>query len=280
MIIALTLWSYAAEPVAAQPITMNCADFLQLMFGGEDKPSQKYVLKIEKGADMDSPRGRIPTYNLRIDGFPKNKDFQIVSRNALGQTCIVMEGSSSDKGLITYTSPKDRPRKSQATCAPIFAGGFERGEPSQLLLVDLESGTTDAIFYVPYPSEPSRMGNLEVSMYWLGSNPPVHLFDVRNLIPGETFTTTLSTGNGSGSQKFVTPSGGAVSVFCNWLYPELPPKDASLEIERGGHKLIIQFPWIRKLANLPSPLLILTLDHSTTPREIEYAKICYLGSVL
>ncbi len=276
MTLASTSYSCAADLSNCPMLTPeNCAQFLQLLYGENEKPSEKYSLTITKGVDLPSKNGMIPTYFLRADGIPNGRKFKITHRNAVGRTIDVFEGAHLGDGKILRNGKGDAPI---GTCEPLIIGGFERGEPSQFLFLDLKEETTNAAFYLPYPVEPAFMDEMKVTMHYV--NPLGYLFDIENLMPGEKIYVKakgeLGEGDpGSMNRTFIASKSGKVSSLVLWKDSEIPNGNVSYKVRRGKDKLVIEFPWIRESDHLPAPLVIFTINHSPTVTETQLAKEVY-----
>ena len=272
LVTSLTLanYSYASDPLD-QPLIVpeTCSEFLQTVLGRQDRPSKEYSLTIEKGKDIYNKGKRIPTYHLRADGIPNGKKFQIANRNAMGKVTVVFEGVHLGKGQII------RKNHRRETCVPIVCGGFERGEPSQFLLLDPMDETTNAAFYLPYPVEPATMNGLRVTMHYVCNEPTAYLFDMENLHPGESVHITSASDSDSVASIFIASQSGKATCFVAWAGTETPSGEGSFEVRRASGTLAIKFPWLIKSSNLPSPLVVFTIGHEPTAQEIEYAREAY-----
>lgn len=267
LITTMTLanYSYASELLVPE----NCSEFLQSVLGGQDRPAKDYSLSIEKGKDIYNKGWRIPTYHLRADGIPNGRKFQIANRNAMGKITVVFEGVHLGDGkIMSKYGGID-------TCEPIVCGGFERGEPSQFLLVDLKNETTNATFYLPYPVEPATMGRLKVSMHYVYHDPEAYLFDMENLMPGERVHITSTSDSDSMDSTFIASKSGRATSFVAWVGSETPSGEGSFEVRKASGTLAIKFPWLRESSNLPEPLVIFTIGHAPTAKEIEFATEAY-----
>ncbi len=263
-----------ASCLLGNSITMpeNCSEFLQMLNGKDDRPSAEYFMALEKGVDISNKDQKIPTYHLRIDGIPKGKHFKIATRNAMGQILVVFEGVHLGNGTIVRKDNKP------GTCESLILGGFEQGEPSQILLLDSESKTTNAVFYLPYPNEPTIVDGLKVSMHYVCNKPTAYLFGMENLTPGEAvYITTKSDSDRRDSMFFASESGMATCLVAG-NSDEQPNGVGFFEARRKDSKLTIRFPWREELKKLPSSLVIFTVDHSPTVKEIELASKIYLNS--
>lgn len=278
LIMTLASASYScASGLSNDPmfIPENSAQFLQLLYGENEKPSEKYSLTITKGADFPSENGMIPTYFLRADGIPKGRKFKITLRKAVGTSIALFEGAHLGDGKILRNGKRDT---ATGTCAPLKIAGFERGEPSQFLFLDLKEKTTNTAFYLPYPVEPAFMDEMKVTMHYV--NPLGYLFDIENLLPREKIHVKakgeLGEGDpGSMNKTFIASKSGKVSSLVLWKDFEIPTGNVSYEVQRGKDKLVIEFPWIRESDHLPAPLVIFTINHSPTAKEIHLAKEAY-----
>jgi hypothetical protein len=261
----LANYSYASDLLMPE----NCSEFLQRLLGEQDRPAKAYSLTIEKGKDIFNKGWRIPTYHLRADGIPDGRKFQIANRNAMGKVTVVFDGVHLGDGKII------RKRGGMDTCEPIVCGGFERGEPSQFLLLDPKNETTNAAFYLPYPVEPATMDGLKVSMHHVCNDPEAYLFDMENLTPGERVRITSTSDSDSMDSTFIASNSGRATSFVAWVGTETPSGEGSFEVRRASGTLAIKFPWIRESSNLPSPLVIFTIGHAPTAKEIEFATEAY-----
>ncbi len=273
LITALTLtnYSYASDPGKAL-MPESCSEFLQLVLGGKDRPSNEYSLTIKKGKDMYSKGWRIPIYYLRADWIPNGRKFQIANRNAMGKVTVVFEGVHLGDGKIIHKYG------GIGTCGPIACGGFEKGEPSQFLLLDPKNETTNAVFYLPYPVEPAIMDGLRVSMHHVSNDPETYLFDMENLNPGERVHVTSTSDSDKMESDFIASTSGKATSLMAWVSTEIPSGEGSFEVSRASSTLAIKFPWKRISSNLPDPLVIFTIGHFPTDEEIEFAKKAYFGS--
>lgn len=235
----------------------SCSEYLQIIHGKKDVPCDSYAFSLVKGADLHKNGQRIPVFHLRADGIPVGKKFKIASRNARGQTLVVFEG-------VYFGDGKILPKLGMITnFAPILCGGFERGEPSQLLLLDEEKKTTNAVFYLPYPVEPALRDELKLNMYCADCNPLTYLFDIEGLTPGETVQ--------AGNIRFTAPDSGKAFAAMTWTKKELPKGEATFEVQRANGTLRMTFPWVPKLNNCPAPMIIFTIDRCPTAEEIKKA---------
>jgi hypothetical protein len=262
---ALASYSYASDLLAPE----NCAEFLQRVVGDLDRPAEAYSLTLKNGKDLFHGGWRIPTYYLRADGIPNGKKFQIANRNAMGKVTVVFEGTHLGDGKII------RKEGSVDTCEPIVCGGFERGEPSQFLLLDPKDKTTNAIFYLPYPVEPAIMNQFKVTMHYVCNDPEAYLFDMENLTPGERVYITSTSDSDSMNSTFIASTSGRATSFVAWVGTESPNGQGSFEVKRASGTLAINFPWRREPSHLPSPLVIFTIGHAPTAEEIQSATEVY-----
>ncbi len=267
--------SYASDSLNPPISTVeDCSGFLQMLHGEEDRPSEACSMTMEQGTDIYNKGRRIPTYHLRVDGIPNGQKFKIANRNALGKVVVVFEGLHLGDGKIIGKY------EGIGTCIPITIGGFGKGEPSQFLLLDPKAGTTNAVFYLPYPDEPATMNGLKVNMHYVSNCPPGYLFAIENLTPGERAYITAAGGGVSMDSTFIASESGKVASLVLWPKDEKPTGEGYFELRRASGTLAITFPWVRESANLPDPLVIFTIGHSPTVEEIKVAREAYFNTSL
>ena len=234
------------------------------LIGKNDNPSGIYSMSLTKGKEIKTfTKGAIPSYHLQISGLPKGKRFQIANRNAFGTVVTVFEGTYLEDGTI-FTEDK------VVTCESIVIGGFERGEPSEFLLIDPAAQTTDSVFYLPYPANSVSSDGIVVNRLIISHCPTAYLFGIENLIPGEEIFLRSTSGTKRVVSTLQAPVSGMVSSL---TFPETgePSGEAVFEIERGGRILRIAYPWVAEFSkiNLPFPPVILTIDRPPTDQEEE-----------
>ncbi len=242
----------------------TCSEVLQRVHGKKDKRSRKYSISLERNDfELNLFCGeKVPIFHLQVSGLPRNKKFQIVHRNALGIKTTVFDGVYLGGGKL----------QSETTFAPLRIGDFAVGEPSEFLLVDPEEKTTNAVFYLPFPAEPVVADGVKVSKFLVNINPVTYLFGIENLIPGEGIEMKAFSGQEVLICKGNAPASGNVTAA---VIPQTEQKsgEALLEIRRNAGTIRIKYLWEAGpyLPGLPTPVLILTVDHSPTFEEQKQA---------
>lgn len=146
----------------------------------------------------------------------------------------------------------------------------------KFLLVNPQDETINAIFYLPYPSEPSIVNGVKVTKHFVCCNPKAYLFDMEGFTPGEEVHVTTANDSDSAESGFtVSPSGKATS-FVAWLGSDQPSGLGTLTVRRTSGTSEVQFSWNEPLSHLPAPLVVFTVGHSPTIEEIEKARDAYL----
>jgi hypothetical protein len=249
----------------------SSSEFLHSLNGKNDPPSGYYSLTLVKLKEMDTELGRIPMYHLRANGFPIGHKFQIVNRNAIGESFVVLKGTHFGNGQILNTRGN-----LMTTCEWFAVGGFERGEPSEFLLLDPKQNTSKAVFFLPHPVEPAIANGMNVTMHYVNHNPPSYLFGLENLTPGEKIHVRSIAGSERIASTLIAPQSGNASAFVT--HKDNPDLDASFEVQRAEGDLTIKYPSARERSNpsLPSALIIFTIDCALTVEDRDFTIAKYM----
>lgn len=259
----------------------NYSQFFHSLIGKTDKPSGIYSVSIKQGTEVCTPsNGSIPVYYLQISGLPKGKRFQIANRNAQEEVVIVFDGvylgngrmlkkngdfSSLNKNIITYES--------------IIVGGFNKGEPSEFLLIDPKINTIDSVFYLPHPMR-AEVDGIKITRLFVSLYPMAYLFGLEGLIPGEQLVLRSSSGVERMISNITVPESGQVSALA---FLEIEQKGKAIfEIQREAKTIRIKYPWTANLTQpkVVDPLIILTTDQPPTEEQRQMAAKDYCTTLL
>ena len=149
----------------------SCFKYLKEVLGRDDVASEKYSLKIKEAGSFEHKGKKIPIFGLRAYDLPKNRPFKILNRNAIGCTYKIFEGFVSKDNKLIHGGDS-------VPFLSIYLGGFAVGEPTQFLLVDKETGTTDSVNYLPYSMTPKITKSFKVTPYYISAKPPGYFFDL------------------------------------------------------------------------------------------------------
>lgn len=262
--------SYATSPLDVRVmLNGNCAKFLQAVHGAKDNPSSEYSLTIEQGTNITE---KIPTYHLRVNGLPAGRKFKIVNRNALGSELVLFEGVHLGEGKMLL---KD---EQPTTCRWFVVGGFARGEPSQLLIVDSETNATNSVFYLPYPHEPAVFDDLKISRYLVSSSPMAYFFDMENLISEKMVHLLVKSGETLEGLPFNAPTTRMAGALVFRDDSANSEEEGFFSVHQSGDNgPAITFPWKKDTNILPAAVVLFTIDHSPASKEIQSVRQQYFN---
>ena len=256
------------------------APYIQSMYGEKDSRSKRYSLKLEKVKEMTTKFGQVPVYHLRANGIPEGRKFQIGHRSAEGKVITVFDGVYLGGGQIL--------RKNDVLMAEtsdiISIGHVIRGEPSEFLLIDPTDNTTDSAFYLPYSIEDAVADDgTKITMQHVSNNPPLYLFGVQNLTPGESIDVVTDSNGKIFVSSFIVPKSG------KFVSLESPAEDGRgkgkgiFEVRNKRGSLSVNYCWSNKkedLSKLPPTLVIFTVDHDPEGDDRRYAERVYKNEIL
>jgi hypothetical protein len=208
----------------------------------KSSPSGVYEAKLEKEEGI---------WHLTLENIPDNKRLQVASRNGAGTVDVNVDFLHVESGIMhSYIDFRDTDNY------PLVFDNFSYGEEGEILIIDPDKKTVDAVKIIPHPLEAKANDGAQVALKLIEKNPTTFAYEITHLNPKEKVR-LISKSESQWRDLEVEASG--IGTITGILSPEFSKGRAFFEIAREVDSFYIEYEWGMPKKENPATHMTLTI---------------------